>query len=402
MDRLQPALSATQLYPENAVFMARTNLFETRMLGYTAQQLDSATSILMGLLNGLATVRHEATFSNEILDLFQRAGIELDEDLHLYQTGQQARDCADKLISAGKKLFWPYPPPAGYYPDSAHLVPLDLYRFLNAKQNLPKLIPVEHLAPRQMMSHDQLAAFEPDLPVCLKAAGDAATGWGFAVFHCPDRTAFVKAREWLAAHRESVPAVLIEQWLDVRCCWCVGVAVSDEGTVCFGGAEQIFHAPTKQAGSQIDPERALPPDAVVLAVKVGEAARALGFRGVAGFDIGLAMDGRLILFDPNFRIASSTQQILFHQSAVERCGLPVSRSFQTTPVGPFKHTSARLHAPIDQGWFVPSRFFNGENHLLSGGKHIVTGFVLGADQHQASLAAKRLQALLHDQADSTA
>lgn len=397
MSFLRPALSAAQLYPENAVFMARTNLFETRMLGYTALQLDSATSILMGLLNGLSTVRHEATYSGDILDLFRRAGIEIDEDLHLYRTEREARICAEQLIDAGKKLFWPYPPPAGYYPDSAQLVSPDLYRFLNAKQNLPKLVPPEHLAPRRMLSHEQLAAFAPDLPVCLKAAGDAATGWGFAVFHCPDRTAFDKAREWFAAHRESVPAVLMEQWLELRYCWCVGVAVGSDDTVCFGGAEQIFHAPAKQVGSQIDPERDLPPEAVMLAIKAGEVARGLGFRGVAGFDIGLSMDGRLILFDPNFRIASSTPQILFHQSAVARCGLPVSRSFQATPTGPFNETAARLHAPIDQGWFVPLRLLNGDRHPLSGGKHIITGFVLGMDQEAATLNAKRLQALLYDQ-----
>ena len=56
------------------------------------------------------------------------------------------------------------------------------YRFLNAKQNLGKLVPEQYLAHQQCLSHAALATFTSTAPVCLKAGGDAATGWGYAVF----------------------------------------------------------------------------------------------------------------------------------------------------------------------------------------------------------------------------
>src|SRR5690606_29582511 len=108
-------------------------------------------------------------------------------------------------------------------------------------------------------------------------------------------------------------------------------AIDGTRTICFGGAEQLFSVPGKQSGSIVDPQHPFPPEARELALQVGESARRMGFRGIAGLDIGRATDGRFILFDPNFRVASSSVQLLFHDAASARSGLPVSQSFQATP-----------------------------------------------------------------------
>jgi hypothetical protein len=366
-------------------------MFETRMLGYTELQLDTATSVLMGLLNGLAVIRHEAAAGPEIIDLFLRAGIAVEESLHTYQTEADAVACANQLIRAGHLLFWPYPLPAGRYQDAAHLVSPHLYRYLNAKENLAQWLPPEHLARRHILSHEQMAACDFSEPVCLKAAGNAATGWGYAVFPCLNKEHFTKAKAWFVERSQDIPAVLVEEWIEVDCCWCAGLAIDETSTLCFGGAEQLFSSPGKQSGSIIDPERPFTAKARQLAVRVGELARGMGFRGIAGLDIGRAKDGRYLVFDPNFRIASSSSQLLFHEAASVRSGLPVSQSFQSSPCAPFDEIAKRLHQPIEEGWFVPTRLFNGEKHPLSDGKHIITGFVMAADRDLATEAAKRLQ-----------
>lgn len=394
MNHLLPALSPDQLFPAHAGFMARTDLYQTRMLGLTEVQLDTAASLLMGLLNGRAVVRHMASAGPEIIDLFLRAGIKVDEQSYLYRTEAEARAHANGLVNAGYKLFGPFPPPDGFYPDSANLVNLDIFRFLNAKQNLAQLVPQNHLASQLILTHDQLADYEPSEAVCLKSAGDAATGWGYAVFPCLDREAFMKARAWFQHRRSDIPAVLVEEWIDVDCCWCIGLAINETATLCFGGAEQLFSAPGKQSGSLIDSGSCLPAEGETLAVNLGETARRLGFRGIAGLDIGRSVDGRFIVFDPNFRLTSSASQLLFHHAVSERSGLPVSRSFQITPSGSFDDMACRLHGPIDEGWFVPTRIFNGEKHPLSQGKHIVTGFVVGADRDSAMATSQRLKEIL--------
>jgi hypothetical protein len=214
------------------------------------------------------------------------------------------------------------------------------------------------------------------------------------VFPCRNQEELHSARSWFAEHRDDVPVVLAEQWLDITCSWCVGLAISETGTSCFGGAEQLFANPCKQKGSMIDPEQAVPADVESLAILIGEKARKMGFRGIAGLDIGVERSGKVVVFDPNFRIASSTAQLLFHPAASARVGLPVSHSVQLTPDGSFSDVERKLRGPIEDGWFVPTRIFNGEKHTLAGGLHIITGFVLGTCREHASRSVERLRELL--------
>ncbi len=391
---LPPALTTDLLYPPDAAFMARTDLVVTKMLGYTKLQLDTVTTLLPGLLNGLCTVRHEAGAGPEVIGIYRRAGVKIAEDTFTFRTQEEAEVIADRLIAQGKRLFWPYPPTDMRYPEEAHLVSPELSRFLNAKVNMPAFIPPQHLALRRILSFDELKAFKFSGPVFLKAAGDAATGWGFAVRACQDFTAFQNARQWFTEHRDSIPSVIMEEAVELVNCWCAGLAVGAAKTVCFGGAEQLFNSPANQSGSIIDPDAAFPEAARALAVQIGKNAGKLGFKGIAGLDIGLASDGRLIVFDPNFRFNSSTSQLLFHESAAARSGLSVSCSVQLTPTMSFSELAVHLEAPISDGWFVPTRIFNGEKHSLSEGRHIVTGFVLGRDRTDAKKAVALLQTLI--------
>ena len=392
---LRSALAADLLYPPGSAFMARTDLHQTRMLGFTNLLLDTVTTLLAGILNGRSAVRHEAGAGPEVFAVYRRAGMVVEEDTRTYRTVDEAEALADGLIREGKRLFWSYPPPERRFPDKAQLVTPTLYRFLNSKANLERLVPSRHLPERRILSHEDLAEFEPSGPVFLKSAGDAATGWGFAVRPCPGKPEFEDARRWFLEHRDGVPAVIVEEAVNLAGCWCAGIAVSESGAVCFGGAEQLFRAPARQFGSLIDPDASFPQEGRALAETVGMAAQRLGFRGVAGLDIGLGCDGRLLVFDPNFRINASTHQLLLHDSAAARSGLRVSRSFQASPGGPFKDLAERLDAPIGDGWFVPTRLFNGEKHPLSEGRHIVTGFVLGNSRQDAEDAARRLEGWLN-------
>lgn len=371
--------------------MARTNLFETRMLGYKALNLDTVTAHLAGLLNGRTAIRHEGGGGEEVFAIYRRAGIEVNEETLLYRTPEEADALADALIAQGKRLFSPYPLPADRFPDNGLLVPPALWRFLNAKINLDAIVPPEFLPGRKCLPCTELASFELPGPLFLKATGDSATGWGYAVHPCHDRVTFDNARRWFAEHRDSVTDVLVEEWVEVSICWCAGIAISDKETLCFGGAEQIFSSPTKQSGSMIDPECMFPEEGRLLAVHVGEAARRLGYRGIAGLDIGLRNDGRLVVFDPNFRVNLSTAQLLFHDSAVTRTGHSATCSFHSEPSCAYSKLVASLEAPIGDGWFVPTRLFNGEKHPLSMGKHLVTGFVLGHNRIEAEAAAKALK-----------
>ncbi len=389
--KLSPLIPIDLLYPADAVYMARTDLLETKMLGYTPLHLDTVTAMLVGLLNGRTAIRHECGAGKELFDVYRYAGMQIDEETLTYRSVEEAEALADDLLAQGKRLFSPYPLCSGRFPDSGQLVSPELYCTLNAKINLHRLAPSEFLPERQILSHKEFADFTPSGPVFLKAGSYAATGWGFAVQPCRNISDLKTARQWFAKYRESIPAILVEEWIDVSTCWCAGIAVGEDETICFGGAEQIFSSPARQSGSVIDPENSFPETGKKLATRIGEAARQQGFRGIAGLDIGLRTDGRPVIFDPNFRFNSSSTQLLFHDSATCRSNLPVSYSFQTTPRGKFKTLNVRLKKAIDQGRFVPTRLFNGEQHPHANGTHIVTGFVLGENRKAAEAVAESLR-----------
>lgn len=390
---LSPLIPTDKLYPADAVYMARTDLKMTKMLGYTPYLLDTVTSMMVGLLNGRAAIRHEGSVGKDIFDTYRYAGINIDEETLTYRTAEEAERIADDMISKGKRLFSPYPLRSGRFPESGQLVSAELYRSLNAKTNLDQLVSSEFLPRRKILTLDEFSEFRLTRPVFIKSASDAATGWGFAVQPCRTQEDLNNARQWFAEYRESIPTILVEEWEDVSTCWCAGIVVDENEVICIGGAEQVFSSPARQTGSLIDPTNAFPEAGQKLAKLIGESARHKGFRGIAGLDIGLKANGKPVVFDPNFRCNSSSTQLLFHDSAAARTNFPVSHSFQATPHCEFKTLINRLKAAIDQGRFVLTRLFNGENHPHSNGAHAVTGFVLGEDR---SVAIRIVESLRHD------
>ncbi len=243
------------------------------------------------------------------------------------------------------------------------------------------------------MANDRLSSRAFERPVYLKAGGDLATGWGYAVRHCEDAAGYEAAREWFASRSRDIPRVIVEQDMQPSACWCVSISVSATGTRCLGAAEQIFSAPGKQARSIVDPENPFPEAGVELAVQVGNRAAALGYLGIAGLDIGMAA-GRLIVFDPNFRINSSTQQALLHEAAAHTSGLSVSLSLNLPVSLPFGDLASVIIGPIAEGWFVPTRLFDGALCPAAEGKSICTGFVMGSNRQDAETRRERLEALL--------
>jgi hypothetical protein len=393
LSRLAPAVPAERLYPANAAYMARTDLWQTRMLGFKPFYLDVVTTLLMGLLNGRPTVRHRSGASDEILAVLDRAGLEVAEDMRIYERPYEAEQIAQGLVEEGYKLFWPYPLPGDRYPEGAHLVEPGLWRRLNAKQNLDAIVPAANLAPRQLVSLTDLKSRAFERPVFLKAGGDAPTGAGVAVRSCTDQASWLDAIDWFKCQGE-IESVIVENDVPVSTCWCVTILVEANVTTCIGAAEQIFQSAAQQSGSVIDRDNPLPPAGAELAVQVGEAARRQGFVGIAGLDIALAHDGRLVVFDPNFRFNASSTQVLLHGSASRRGGFSASASLFVTTQLELIDVVKAARGPIDDGWFVPTRLIDAALLPEAEGISFCTGFVLGDNREEAIIRQRDMEKLL--------
>ncbi|MBA5776293.1 hypothetical protein H2509_04045 [Stappia sp. F7233] len=393
---LRPGLSPDLLYPADAAYMARTDLEQTRMLGYTPFNLDAVTSLLMGLLGMRAAVRHVSGATDQILTLISRAGLEVAEDMRLYESSEQAERHADDLVAKGCRLFWPYPLRDGRFPDENHLVPPALWRRLNAKERLSDLVDARFLPPRDIGPAEDLVARPFARPVFIKAGGGIATGWGYAVRHCHDEATYTEAVQWFTGLGDKAGLVVVEDAVNVEHCWCATVAVTESDIHYAGAAEQLFSAPARQFGSLVDAANPLPEAGVALALSIAERARRLGFLGLAGFDIGAAADGSLYVFDPNFRFNSSTPQVLLHDDAARRVGASVSLSFNDGSPHPFGEVARSIVGPIDDGWFVPTRLIDGAHLPAAEGLSRVTGFLLADSMTQAQERQSLLTRILRD------
>lgn len=392
LTRLDTVVPIDRLYPPDAAFMARSDLQQTRLLGYTPLNLDAVTTLWIGLLRDRSTVRHVSGTTDEILECLAMAGLPHSEDMHRFTTGDEAEAIADKLITDGKKLFWPYPLRAGRFPDDAQLVAPALWARLNSKEYLSEIVPAHALPRREVLPLSTLQAGVKERPCFLKAAGQDATGWGYAVRHAATDNDLSTAIAEL--ERQGIDRVIVEEAVDVSVCWCVNMSIVDDGITYLGAAEQTFSAPGKQSGSVIDPDVAFPPAGLQLAKQVAETAQAMGFRGICGLDIGLSPDGRLTVFDPNFRGNSSTPQVLFYQSAAARSGLKVSVSFGGLSSRPMKEIIDRIAGPMADGWFVPVRLLDAALLPAADGTSLATGFVLGATRDAADVRADELSKLI--------
>lgn len=378
--------------PVDAAFMARTELSQLRRLGMREVNLDTITGHLLGVLGRLPSVRHQSCVTDEILNFLTSAGLRIEEDIRIFRNADEAERHADALIAEGFRLFGPYPLRLGRFAPEAQLVSADLWQFLNSKRNLGALVPPEHLAPRQILQPDEV----PRLPTggaYLKFAGTEPTGSGYAVRHCPDDASFARAIDWFRAEG-CAGDLLMEHAIDVVASWGVTLSVAPEGSHFLGAAEQLFETPGRQSNSVIDPTSPLPDRAVALACRVGDSARERGFVGIAGLDIGLGRDGRLVVFDPNFRFTASTGQILLHPAAAHRSGLGVSLSFNLTTELAMPALMRRLSVPIGEGWVVPTRLVDGRLLSANAAASTCTGFVMGETRATATANLNRLQAMI--------
>jgi hypothetical protein len=373
--------------------MARTGLEQVRMTGVKPVTLDAVTALLLGLLGRRPTVRHRAGVTDEILSVLERAGLEIAEDMRVYETAEEAARHADRLIEEGHRIFSPYPLLKGRFADRAHLVAPELWASLNAKQNLDQIVPRENLPPTRIALLEDLAQAGFQRPVFLKACGEAATGAGYAVRYCPDEVQWAGALEWFRSF-EDIDRLIVEDVVPHKTCWCVTFVVEPNRTTYIGAAEQLFSAPARQSGSMIDPVTPFPREGVELVVAVGEAARRRGYVGLAGLDIARADDGGFIVFDPNFRFNASSTQVLLHEAASARDGLPVSCSAHATTLMPFETLRRRIEGPIDDGWFVPTRLLDARWLPTAEGRSMCTGFVLGRDRAEAIARSDAFKTLL--------
>ncbi|MGB0498452.1 MAG: hypothetical protein ACPGID_08940 [Rubricella sp.] len=390
---LAPVLPPDRLFPPGVAYAARPDPEDVVLVGLEAWNCETVTGLMLGALNGRTTIRHRSVAHPDALALIGEAGLPIAERMHLYDTPEEFERIARGIRDGGLRLAGPYPLPARIASDDGLLVPDALWRRLNDKARLAELVSARYLAPRRFATLDALRATPPTHPVFLKVFGPVATGTGHAVHPVETPSALAAALDNLAAQSPG-DIVLVEDAVAVERCYCVHFAVTDDAVQMIGMAEQRFAEPARQSGSRITGRAGVPPALAAIAREAADRAARLGFRGVAALDIGVRPGADPIVFDPNFRINFSTQQVLFHDAIADRSGNALTESFVASSAHPIERTLRRLRPFVEEGAFVPFRCVDRRAlEALPSPTHVL-GVVSGRDPQDAEDVATALRSAL--------
>jgi hypothetical protein len=388
---LKPHLDLYALYPKGTIFAPRSTAQKTRWAYTSPMNLDSSTGNAITVMGRMPLICHRGVATPSALDFLVRAGHSLPSDMLTYETEEEAVSLALSRIRKGERLAYICPPPLDLEGSPYLVVPVEKYNFLNNKANMPFLVDPEFLPQRSLIPQDcfnELHIMHPDLPIFLKIAYPGVSGGGVDVRFCPDAQSWSDALEWVEINQDGITGAIVEQAIDVRTCWCFNVGILESRCTYLGAAIQLFSEPAMQSGSRIDPEDAPPPKAVEIALAIAEKARKGGYRGIAGFDIGISQGDKLFVFDLNFRTNGSTPQVLLHEAAVARVGAKVSQSWHVVVNGLLDPLIERISPLAETGRFVPTRLFE---YATDGEcRSMATGFVVAATVDEADVLCRQL------------
>lgn len=324
------------------------------------------------------------------LSLLEHAGLQRPSDLIIYESLDSYRAAIDEIARRGTKIVFQHAQPAGVAARAASWIAPELLEFLNNKANLAKLTPEEHGPRREVVPVAELSPAHPairDYPVFVKAVTDLSTGGGVAVRSCASPAELAEVSEVFA----SCENVIVEDSIDFESTFCVQFAVLPDGTSRYlGAAEQICEA-NRYTGSWLDLRTEPDPEFVEVGAAIIEVAAAMGYRGIAGFDMGRDPSGRVVVFDLNFRINGSTIPLLLAESVAETREAPVLRSSRYVGTGSFEELLHAAHRAIDERWFVPFATRAPDAHSRAS-RPLLAGLIVGDSRDAVAVRDAELRA----------
>jgi len=385
-------LTLDVFFPERTLIAPLTTMDVTHRIFKGEFRLDTVTGNSLAIAGKMPLICSRNVATSEILDFFRLSGLEPAKNLYIYKDQEEAVEYAKQFIAKGWKVIYTYPPPLPLRSGHGLVVPLPLYFYLNDKASIDDLVDEEDLPPHVFVGPYDLETVKGifrENAVYIKACCNEASGAGADVLYCPDDDARARFPEWLSARNNGLSGVRVELAMDIETSWCNNVAISEEKSIYLGAAIQLFDKPARQEGSRIDPYRAPSEETVRIALGIAERGRSLGFRGIAGFDIGEDRSGKPFVFDLNFRFVSSTGQVLLHEWAVGRTKARVSESWSHFIVCPLSPALDRIREFAEKGLFVPTRLFEGTP--LSDGRSLITGFIVADSVGEIAIIGKKIE-----------
>jgi hypothetical protein len=378
-----------ELFDHSHFYNVRGSWTRNRWLPSTPGVLDAMTGGVLPLAGRLPVICAAGSVTPRVRALMDRAGVPVASEIHPYVSREEYEAALHRLGRDRRVVFQHAPDPLevkGLHP----WIDLDLLSFLNNKKNQVDLVDAANLNERLLVTPGSLHEHGGRLPVVVKAATDESTGGGIDIRLCRDTRELEEAAQLF----RDCDSVLVESLLDVERSFCLNFAILRNGPFeMLGCGEQILDAGLKQQGSWVGESE--PTEAMLEACRpVLERAAARGYYGVCGIDCA-EVDGRIVIFDLNFRFNASTAPALIVKAWREMTGRPViGRLCGVSTSKSFELLAAALEAGIDERWLVPYWIFDADAHPALTAPHRAAVVVLGTDRDDVAARQATLMAAL--------
>jgi hypothetical protein len=309
------------------------------------------------------------------LSLLEDVGLRRPQQLVVYDSEETYRQAVDDLVRRGTTMVFQHAQPPEAVPASAWWIAPELLAHLNNKGNLAKLAPEGNIPRRDTVPVAELRPDHPSVeqyPGFLKAVTDLSTGGGVAVRAYGSPAEFNEALEAF----QGCETVIVEGAIEFERTFCVQFAALPDGATAYlGAAEQICDS-NSYAGSWLDAAAEDDPGFVEVGTAIMDIAGAMGYRGIAGFDMGRDPTGRVVVFDLNFRINGSTTPLLLEDSVAAVRGMPIMRSSRYIGGGSFEDLLDAARRASDEGWFLPFAT-RAQDPKYPGSRPSIAGMIIG-------------------------
>jgi hypothetical protein len=353
----------------------------------------SWTANFLSVLGDLDSVCAVGAATPEALELLSEAGLPHRPRVLEYRDAASYLGLVRSLARRGRRLVLQHIHPANEIPRSAYWIDRKLLGWLNNKANLPRLVPAAYLPQRRVVRRSSLGGLDPSptRPLVLKVATPWSSGGGIGV-------AIVRGRQQLrGTAKRLAPSrwVVVERMLPFVRTLCLTYAGNDDGIEFLGAPEQIVDEHGRYEGSWFS-DRHPPDEAVEVGREIMTRAVTWGYRGIAGFDCGLLKDGRVVVFDLNFRLCGSTPGLLWFGAAAERWGraAAVAKNIILTSDHGFPALLSAVHRALRQRHFLPLALMDGQATMGPTASAWARGLVVGATRLQVEARHRRLAAAL--------
>lgn len=274
---------------------------------------DAISGAFLPIAGGTPLLCAASVATPAALDLLEEAGLPRPTALRTFRGPAEYLSALARLAADGFTVAFHHPPGEADAAAVTCAVPPSLLGDLLDKANLGRWFDGISLLPRRVLDAlpEDPSALLAGGPAMLKVATGAPHGGGLSVRPVRDGA---EAEAACAALAEG-PRWVLEAFAPFTRSVCVHTAALADGSCrCFGGAEQILEGGVVHTGNWVDAASDVPPDVEAAALEATRRAAVVGYRGLAGFDVGFEASGRWAVVDANFRLNASSTAVLLRNA----------------------------------------------------------------------------------------